>query len=132
MKEDKNLKEKIGKKNPFNVPENYFESIIPEIMNKLPEKETPEVVEISLWERVKPWVYMVAMFCGLMFSLRVIVGDHYKDSSKKPSIVSNVSAEETGSDFQDEYINTIVDNVMMDDYTLYLYLSDADREIYGK
>lgn len=128
MKEDKNLKERIGKENPFMVPENYFESIVPEIMDKLPENNFTETVEISMWERVKPWVYMVAMFCGLMFGLRVIVGDKHKDTAPESSLTS--AAPDSAASFQEEYIDNIVDDIMMDDYTLYLYLSDADTGIY--
>lgn len=132
MKEDKNIKEKFGKENPFKVPENYFKTLVPEIMDKLPEKEKPEVVEISMWERVKPWVYMVAMFCGLMFSLRVIVGDNYKESASETIFVSNTaSTHKTTDDVQDEYINNLVNEAMMDDYTLYLYLTDAETDLYG-
>lgn len=127
MKEEKNLREKLGKDNPFRVPENYFESLVPEIMDKLPEKEIPEVVEISMWERVKPWVYMVAMFCGLMFGLRVIVGDNHK-TTETENLASTET--ETAEDFQDEYINSIANDVMMDDYTLYLYLTDSKTTIY--
>lgn len=128
MKEEKNLKEITGKENPFRVPENYFESLTSEIMEKLPEKEISEPVEISMWERVKPWVYMVAMFCGLMFSLRVIVGDNYKQEKQNTDIAS--TATENAENFQDEYINGITNDVMMDDYTLYLYLTDIKTTIY--
>ena len=31
----------------------------------------------------------------------------------------------------DEYIDPILDQAMMDDYTLYMYLTDADLEIYN-
>lgn len=34
------------------------------------------------------------------------------------------------SEVPDEYIDPIVDQTMMDDYTLYEYLTDADTEIY--
>lgn len=34
------------------------------------------------------------------------------------------------SEVPDEYIDPIVDQAMMDDYTLYEYLTDADTEIY--
>ena len=73
MKEDTELKNRIGKDNPFKVPDGYFENLVPEIMKQLPETEVYEAKEISLWERVKPWVYMVAMFCGIMFGLRVMM-----------------------------------------------------------
>lgn len=128
MKEDTELKKKIGKENPFKVPEGYFENIVPEIMKQLPEAEAQESVEITMWERVKPWVYMVAMFCGLMFGLRVMMMD--KPVNKEIN-TDNVSITDSLEGIPDEYIDPILDQAMMDDYTLYMYLTDADLEIYN-
>ena len=128
MKEDTELKKKIGKENPFKVPEGYFENIVPEIMKQLPEAEAQESEEITMWERVKPWVYMVAMFCGLMFGLRVMIMD--KPVNKEIN-AGNVSMTDSVQGIPDEYIDPILDQAMMDDYTLYMYLTDADLEIYN-
>lgn len=136
MKEETDLKQKIGKDNPFKVPEGYFENLTGQIMDKLPEIDnTKEEKEISLWEKIKPWVYMTAMFCGMMFGLKVMMGDKALESQNGTEDISIASsdnaAQEDDSDIiPDEYIDPIVDQVMMDDYTLYMYLTDADMEIY--
>lgn len=136
MKEETDLKQKIGKDNPFKVPEGYFENLTEQIMDKLPEIDnTKEEKEISLWEKIKPWVYMTAMFCGMMFGLKVMMGDKALESQNGTEDISIASsdnaAQEDDSDIiPDEYIDPIVDQVMMDDYTLYMYLTDADMEIY--
>lgn len=122
MKEDSELLKKYGKKSPFTTPEGYFESFTEKLMEQLPEKETISTPEISMWERVKPWVYMVAMFCGLMFSIRMMVGN--QAGSGDGTIQENIS------ELPDEYIEPIMDQTMMDDYTLYQYLTDADISIY--
>ena len=76
MEEEKRILRKIGTKNPFTVPEGYFESFPQELMEKLPEKEPLlSVSEPTLWQRVKPWIYMTAMFCGIMLSVRIFVGE---------------------------------------------------------
>lgn len=136
MKEETDLKQKIGKDNPFKVPEGYFENLTGQIMDKLPEIDnTKEEKEISLWKKIKPWVYMTAMFCGMMFGLKVMMGDKALESQNGTEDISIASsdnaAQEDDSDIiPDEYIDPIVDQVMMDDYTLYMYLTDADMEIY--
>lgn len=128
MKEDTELKNRIGKENPFKVPEGYFENIVPEIMKQLPETEVQEEVEVTMWERVKPWVYMVAMFCGLMFGLRVMMNDKPVSTGIN---TGDVSMTDSVQGIPDEYIDPILDQAMMDDYTLYMYLTDADLEIYN-
>lgn len=128
MKEDTELKNRIGKENPFKVPEGYFENIVPEIMKQLPETEVQEEVEVTMWERVKPWVYMVAMFCGLMFGLRVMMNDRPVSTGIN---AGDVSMTDSVQGIPDEYIDPILDQAMMDDYTLYMYLTDADLDIYN-
>ena len=128
MKEDTELKNRLGKENPFKVPEGYFENVIPEIMKQLPEIEEQGQEEVTLWERVKPWVYMVAMFCGLMFGVRVMMMDN---SAQTDNNIVSVSMNDTLQNIPDEYIEPILDQAMMDDYTLYMYLTDANLEIYN-
>lgn len=109
--------------NPFKVPEGYFEGFSEELMKKLPAKEEPArpLEHITLWMRVKPWVYMAAMFCFLVVFaqfLFTVTGDH---SESEP-----VAAETQQDEYSDEFVNTVVNNTLIDDYTLYSYLTEAE------
>ncbi len=120
MGKEDNILRKVGTKNPFRVPDHYFEDFTQELMNKLPEKEPiPSMPEPSLWQRVKPWVYMTAMFCGIMLSVRVFVGNPKVNEFPE---IGQVEAES----LTDEDWEIMVDRIMMDDYTLYQYLTDAN------
>ena len=80
MGKEDNILRKVGTQNPFRVPEHYFENFAEELMGKLPEKEPVQFsAEPTLWERVKPWLYMTAMFCGIMLSVRIFVGEPQKE-----------------------------------------------------
>lgn len=124
MKEDMNLKQKFGTENHFTVPENYFKNLVPTIMEQLPEVEKKQLPPVRLWDKVKPWVYMAAMFCGLLFTIRGVV------SQEDAEVTGNPFSEPQFSELPDEYIDPIIDQIMVDDYTLYLYLSEADAGIY--
>ena len=120
MGKEDNILRKAGTSNPFRVPNHYFENFTQELMNKLPEKEPmPLMSEPTLWERVKPWLYMTAMFCGIMLSVKVFVGVPKKDEF--PAI-SQTEVER----LPDEDWEIMIDRIMMDDYTLYQYLTDAN------
>lgn len=120
MGKEDNILRKVGTSNPFRVPDHYFEDFTQELMNKLPEKEPmPLMPEPTLWQRVKPWIYMTAMFCGIMLSVRVFVGEPQKDEF--PAI-SQIEAE----NLTDEDWEIMIDYIMMDDYSLYQYLTNAD------
>ncbi len=123
-KEETDLLKRCGAENPFTVPEGYFERFTEQLMEKLPEREAQPAPKLTLWTRVKPWVYMAAMFCGLMLSVRMFVGEK---QSQSPAATSETT---DFTEVPDEYIDPIVNQTMMDDYTLYQYLTDADTEIY--
>lgn len=120
MGKEDNLLRKVGTGNPFRVPDQYFEDFTQELMNKLPEKEPmTSMPEITLWQHVKPWIYMTAMFCGIMLSVKIFVGNPSKDEF--PTI-SQTEVE----NLPDEDLEIMIDRIMMDDYTLYQYLTDAN------
>lgn len=64
MKEEDTILKKVGTGSPFRVPEGYFENITSEIMPLLPEKEKTDfdVHNPTVWQKIKPWLYMAAMF----------------------------------------------------------------------
>lgn len=57
--------EEIGNKNPFTVPEGYFEQLSGSILSQLPERVEVAPQPVGVWKRIQPWLYMAAMFCGI-------------------------------------------------------------------
>ena len=126
MKEEDTLLKKIGKEHSFKVPDGYFENLTSEVMNKLPEKEKVAFKEehVSTWTRLKPLFYMAAMFIGAALIIRVASSNH------QPATVDDqLTANDAGTEVvSDEYIDVALDRSMLDDYSLYVYLSDATAE----
>ena len=119
MNPEEKILQKIGKKNPFTVPENYFENFTQELMDKLPAKEAVlQTEEPTVWQRVKPWLYMAAMFCGIMFSVRIFVGEPQKDEFP----ISQAEAEM----LPDEDWENFIRRAFTDNYETYQYLTDID------
>ena len=125
MKEEDILLKKLGKEDSFKVPGGYFENLTSEVMNKLPEKEKVAFKEepVSTWTRLKPLLYMAAMFVGAALIIRVA-------SSDRKSVADiDVAATEIETEvISDEMIDMALDRAMLDDYSLYVYLSDASVE----
>lgn len=72
MKEEDKILERYGQKGPWRVPDGYFETVRIEIISKLPEyPEAPKRADMSLWQRVKPYVYLAAMFAGIWCMMKV-------------------------------------------------------------
>ena len=72
MKQEQQLISKYGKDSGFKVPEGYFAHLQQNIMESLPPyPETEKKIEMSRWQRVKPYVYLAAMFCGIWLMMKV-------------------------------------------------------------
>ena len=120
MSPEEKILQKIGKKNPFTVPENYFENFTQELMDKLPAKEAILQTEApTLWQRVKPWLYMAAMFCGIMLSVRIFVGKPQQEEFPISQAEAEMLPEEEWENFMRRSFN--------DDYETYQFLTEADN-----
>ena len=120
MGKEDNILRKVGTQNPFRVPEHYFEDFTQELMNKLPEKEPlPLLPEPTLWQRVKPWVYMTAMFCGIMLSVRIFVGEPQKNEFS----IAQTEAEMLPEEDWENFIRRAFDS----NYETYLFLTETNH-----
>ena len=120
MNPEEKISQKIGKKNPFTVPENYFENFTQELMDKLPAKEAVLQTEApTLWQRVKPWLYMAAMFCGIMLSVRIFVGNPQQEEFPISQAEAEMLPEEEWENF--------MRRAFTDNYETYQFLTNADE-----
>ena len=72
MRHEDILKEKVGKKLPYTVPEGYFKSFKQGIMEKLPEyPEKPKQKDLTVWHKIRPYIYLAAMFAGIWCMMQV-------------------------------------------------------------
>lgn len=66
--------------NPFKVPEGYMESLTDLIMSQLPvDKTVKKPVVVSFTQRVRPWFYLAAVFAGLGFFIKVLIGPDFQE-----------------------------------------------------
>lgn len=56
---------KVGKDAGFKVPEGYFADFAEKMAASLPEREIPVQKKPTRWMRIRPYVYMAAMFAGV-------------------------------------------------------------------
>ena len=71
-REDSTLSEKYGKDPGFKVPENYFADFNKRMADMLPDVEiTPVDIKPTMWQRIKPYAYLAAMFAGVWCMMSV-------------------------------------------------------------
>jgi hypothetical protein len=100
------------RKNPFVVPDNFFEKFNEEIMATLPQKQ-PRKVKFSIKKYVLPWVAAAAVMSGVVFTLKDNILSSPKAETEKPASVDGVNF------------------VSSEDRDFYLYLQDdaANKEL---
>lgn len=107
----------INKKEPFGVPENYFDNFHKELMDKIPQEKRNNVV--PLWKKIVPWTAIAAALTGIILTVGI-----YTDKPA-PQLSSN-DTENGISDKKDMFAST-------DEDDFYLFLEDeAARQAYNE
>lgn len=115
MQPEEILKEKYGTDSGFRVPDGYFEELNAQILSKLPPyKMAPKSVPLSMWQRVKPYVYLAAMFAGIWMMMKVF---HTVSTSDRLTL-----------DNPPEAIVQALDAQNFDELMLYSSLQDYDLQ----
>ena len=70
-KEESKILDKLGKNPGFKVPENYFNDFNAKLLESLPEVKITEEVKPTMWVRVRPFIYMAAMFAGVWLMMNI-------------------------------------------------------------
>lgn len=72
MRKEEILEDKIGRDAGFRLPDGYFEGFSAEIMSKLPPYPSqPKPQVLTTWQRMKPYVYLAAMFAGIWMMMKM-------------------------------------------------------------
>lgn len=112
--------DQFKKNEGFKMPEGYFETLNSEVMASLPktaEREL-EVIEVSKWTKMKPLIYLAAMFIGAALIIKVALPSFVTES---PELYAQEFDEEEVSD---EFIQETIDAALLDDYSMYMFLNE--------
>lgn len=104
MKEPEKILSQLPGHDGMTVPEGYFADFQRRMSESLPERE-PRVVEMprTLWQKVRPYVYLAAMFAGIWCMLQMFAMMGTASTGLTPES-SPVLAEAISSDeFMDDY-----------------------------
>jgi hypothetical protein len=112
MNEELYIKSRIGNKNPFCVPDGYFDSLTAEVMQKLPEQQ-PQKKGLIL--RLRPWMYAAACTVAILFTATLYF--LAPDSVNQPQVAAVAPAT------TDSYVEDMADYVMADNIDIYACLA---------
>jgi len=86
-------------KNPFKVPDGYFEGLTAQIMAQIPEESRKEAKVIPLRDKIRPWLYVAAVFVGVLICLRIVMGPYLQDTDNRDDVLY-LQALVTGEELQ--------------------------------
>ena len=111
MNEEQMIRKIEGERNPFRVPEGYFETFNERLAKQLPQMQTPKTV------RLKPrwWRYAAAAI--------VLLGIGVAIFTNKYDIRDIAQSDEVA---QEEYYNEALDYFMVDNMEIAESLTEAD------
>jgi hypothetical protein len=125
MNEEKSIEERLGKRNPFQVPEGYFDSFADRMMQQLPERSvsveaSPKMRKPALTVRMRPWLYAAA--CALVLVVSVWLWQSVPDASVATQPAAQLAAQQEQT--VDETFDEAADYMMLDNQDIYTYLAE--------
>ena len=114
--------EELMSRNPFRVPEGYFENFSERMMNLLPEKQIafrPKGEKVSLFGRLRPWLAAAAVFVGMLTAFFVFEKKKDNAYAEKDMIVRNISMQtaskiDTDANAEADFFDYIADEYFSD------------------
>ena len=114
MEEEKYIEELVGKRNPFRVPDGYFNNLTAQVMARLPEEKAKAK---TVWLR-KPMYYAAACVCALFVTATAWL------LTSEPDAQVSQSAQLVHQETTDEAFDEAADYMMLDNHEIYALLSE--------
>lgn len=128
-KEDSKILEKLGKNPGFKVPENYFNDFNTKLLESLPEVTITEEVKPTLWVRVRPFIYMAAMFAGVWLMMNIFsIGKSSATGEQRAAQISAGVAIEKNADELINYGAVSDYDIMTYEDSVYMEMEEQDTE----
>lgn len=71
MKFEDTLRERIGSETGFVLPEGSLEEVYRKVSAELPERKLLAMPKVTMWQKVRPYLYMAAMFAGIWCMMKM-------------------------------------------------------------
>ena len=122
MNEEEYLKSKVGNRNPFTVPEGYFEQLAQQMMDRIPAttQEVKPAPKKTVFKQLRPWLYAAACICVGVFTAGVLFNSQ-NDNSKELEQMATLEQENINY-YSDNYIDEEADYAMFDNQEIYACL----------
>lgn len=121
-KEERYLRSRVGKQNPFRVPEGYFDDFAARMMENLPEQDAKVAVTVS---QRRPRVLRMVLYAAACLCIAVLGSVIYWGKLSLQTTESGTAQATVHTVVStDVYVDAVADYTMMDNSDIYAYLSE--------
>mgnify|MGYP006988864860 CR=1 FL=1 len=122
------IKEKMGSRNPFTVPEGYFDLLATQIIGKLPDEQPglsddvasedpgmakPTPARVAVIRHLRPLLYAAACAVFAVFGVTIYLNKHLSDDQL------HLAQQQENAFYSDTYIDEAADYAMLDNDDIY-------------
>ena len=111
------IKEKMGSRNPFTVPEGYFDQLTAQIISQLPDEQTdsskPAPARVAVIRRLRPLLYAAACLAIAIFGVTIYLNKNIADDQL------HLAQQQEATIYSDAYIDEAADYAMLDNEDIY-------------
>lgn len=127
-----NIIKTVGKRNPFRVPDGYFDDFASRLLSSLPNEErateasngeTAKIVAMPRRHGLRTMICAAACLCAVAFGASVYLAKLSPDGDKAKSTAVPTYAQYAETDTYEE---DIADYAMMDNSDIYAYLASNE------
>ena len=132
MNEEKYIKEKMGTKNPFTVPEGYFEQLSDRIMSRLPGQDEHTVTDANTMldaqqkpartHRLRPWLAAASIAALVAVGATLFFGQKSASTITQENDEALFATNYYGDTYSDTYIEEEANYAMVDNQDIYAFL----------
>jgi hypothetical protein len=123
-KEESKILDKLGKDAGFKVPDNYFNDFNARLMESLPEVKITEEEKPTMWVRVRPFVYMAAMFAGVWLMMNI-----FTIGSKSTATGEQRAAQISAGVANEKNAEELINYGSVSDYDIMTYEDSVNMEM---
>ena len=121
MNEEMYIQEKVGKRNPFRVPEGYFDNLTAQVMQNLPEQPKRRAKSVFM----RPVFYAAAAsVCALLIAGAALMWSPSVEVSSPTAVQAQAITHPQQQDASGEYMEEAADYMMLDNHEIYAYLAE--------
>jgi len=117
---EKNIVNEFRDRHPFRVPEGYFEGFTADMMHRLPPRKISDAKVIPFHKRMMPWLYVAAVFAGMIILFNVYNKDAGVSKNGNPVLLTSVNT--FSDDMDDADFFEYLEELYVDKYAVsYIY-----------